>query len=98
MDRGILATVYANPTVEKSEDEWLDFLEAFYRDEPFVRVVEHLPATKDTLSSNYCDLTVRRVRGKLVIFSAIDNLGKGASGAAVQNLNVMFGLPETMAL
>ncbi len=98
MDRGILATVYARPKEDRSEDDWLDLLQEFYRDEPFVRVVEHLPATKDTLSSNYCDLTVRLVRGRLIVFSAIDNLGKGASGAAVQNMNVMFGLPETMAL
>ncbi len=98
MDRGILATVYVRPTVNKSEDEWLDLLQTFYEGEPFVRVVEHLPATKDTLSSNFCDLTVRLVKERLVVFSAIDNLGKGASGAAVQNLNVMFGFPETLAL
>ena len=98
MDRGILATVYARPSDERSEDEWLDWFESFYENAPFVTVVEHLPATKDTLHGNYCHLTVRKVRDQLIVFSAIDNLGKGASGAAVQNMNVMFGLPETVAL
>ena len=99
MDRGILATIYVTPRdTTRSEDEWLDWLEAQYEDAPFVTVVEHLPATKDTVNSNYCHLTIRKVRDRLIVFAAIDNLGKGASGAAVQNMNVMFGLPETLAL
>lgn len=98
MDRGILSSIYATPTVKKSEDDWLETLAESYRGEPFVRVVDHLPATKDTMNSNYCHITARVVRDKLLLLSAIDNLGKGASGAAVQNMNVMFGLPETTAL
>ena len=63
-----------------------------------VRVVEHLPATKDTYGSNYCDITVRLVRGQIVAFGCIDNLVKGASGAAVQNFNLMYGFPEALSL
>ena len=73
-------------------------LRAAYDDQPFVRVVDHLPATKDTVGTNFCDITVRVVRGRVVTISAIDNLIKGASGAAVQNFNIMFGYPETTAL
>ena len=73
-------------------------LEAFYADEPFVRVVEHLPGTKDCAMTNYCDITARLVRGRVMTISCIDNLIKGASGAAVQNFNLMFGYPETTAL
>jgi N-acetyl-gamma-glutamyl-phosphate reductase len=47
--------------------------------------------------SNFCDITARLVRGRLVIISCIDNLVKGASGAAVQNFNLMYGFPETLA-
>jgi N-acetyl-gamma-glutamyl-phosphate reductase len=63
-----------------------------------VRVVEHLPGTKDCAMTNYCDITARLVRGRAMTISCIDNLIKGASGAAVQNFNIMFGYPETMAL
>ncbi len=69
----------------------------FYNDAPFVRVVEHLPRTRDTTGTNYCDVTVRLVRGRVLAIGALDNLIKGASGAAVQNFNLMFGYPETTA-
>ncbi len=73
-------------------------LEEFYEDEPFVRVVDHLPGTKDCANTNYCDVTARLVRGRVMTISCIDNLIKGASGAAAQNFNLMFGYPETTAL
>jgi N-acetyl-gamma-glutamyl-phosphate reductase len=69
-----------------------------YAEEPFVRLVEHLPGTKDTSHSNYCDLTARMVGGRLVTISVLDNLIKGASGAALQNFNVMYGFDETTGL
>ncbi|MCU0961721.1 MAG: N-acetyl-gamma-glutamyl-phosphate reductase [Pirellulaceae bacterium] len=97
MDRGILSTVYAQPLREVREDTLLATLREFYAGKPFVRVVEHLPATKDVYGSNFCDITVRLVRGRVVVFCCIDNLVKGASGAAVQNFNLMYGFPETMA-
>ena len=98
MDRGILTTTYSQPTGEASEEIVLQTLRDFYADEPFVRVVDHLPGTKDSLGTNFCDITARVVRGRVLTFSCIDNLIKGASGAAVQNFNLMFGYPETAAL
>jgi N-acetyl-gamma-glutamyl-phosphate reductase len=98
MDRGILSTTYSRPRGNVSEEKLLDLLRAFYADEPFVRVVDHLPATKDSSGTNYCDITARVVRGRVMTISCLDNLIKGASGAAVQNFNLMFGFPETTAL
>lgn len=98
MDRGILSTTYSLPTREVTEESLLQVVREFYADEPFVRVVDHLPATKDTTDSNFCDITLRFVRGRVLTFSCIDNLIKGASGAAVQNFNLMYGYPETTAL
>ncbi len=98
MDRGILSTTYSQPIGEITEESLLQVLRDFYADEPFVRVVEHLPGTKDTAGSNFCDVTVRLVRRRVLTISCIDNLIKGASGAAVQNFNLMYGYPETTAL
>jgi len=98
MDRGILTTAYARPTGPVSEEKLMQALEEFYADEPFVRVVDHLPATKDTVGSNFCSITARVVRDRVVTISCLDNLIKGAAGAAVQNMNLMFGIPETTAL
>lgn len=101
MDRGILSTTYSAPaagTATPSEDALFAALREFYHDHPFVRVVDHLPATKDTVGSNFCDVTVRVVRGKILTISCLDNLIKGASGAAVQNFNLMTGAAETTAL
>jgi len=98
MDRGILATTYSRPIGDVTEERVLEAFREFYSDEPFVRVVEHLPATKDSTDTNYCDITARVVRGRILTISCLDNLVKGASGAAVQNFNLMFGYPETTAL
>jgi N-acetyl-gamma-glutamyl-phosphate reductase len=98
MDRGILTTVYARPVGTVSEEKLMRTFADFYEDEPFVRVVEHLPGTKDCAFTNYCDVTARVVRGRVMTISCIDNLIKGASGAAVQNFNLMFGYPEITAL
>lgn len=98
MDRGILATVYATPRGPAVEHDLLDLYRAFYADSPFVRVVGHLPATKDSAHTNFCDITVRVVKGRILVLACLDNLLKGASGVAVQNLNLMHGQPETTAL
>jgi N-acetyl-gamma-glutamyl-phosphate reductase len=98
MDRGILSTSYAVPTRETSTEALLSLYREFYAGEPFVRVLSGLPATKHVSGTNFCDLTARMVRGRVVVLSAIDNLIKGASGAAVQNFNLMSGVPETAAL
>lgn len=98
MDRGILSTIYSVPRKPLTEEQALATLREFYAGEPFVRVVEHLPGSKDTSGTNFCDITARIVRGRLLTISCIDNLIKGASGAAVQNFNLMYGLAETTAL
>jgi N-acetyl-gamma-glutamyl-phosphate reductase len=98
MDRGILATIYANPLGAAVEHDLIDLHRQFYKESPFIRVINHLPATKDSAYSNFCDITIRVVRGRILIFACLDNLLKGAAGVAVQNLNLMLGLPETTAL
>lgn len=98
MDRGILCTIYATPTKDATEDELLDVARDFYADKPFVRVVEHLPATKDVSGTNFCDISIRVTRGRVIVLSCTDNLLKGASGVAVQNFNLMHDFDETTAL
>jgi N-acetyl-gamma-glutamyl-phosphate reductase len=98
MDRGILTTTYSQPIKEVSEEKVMQTMRDFYDAEPFVRVVDHFPGTKDSMGTNFCDITVRVVRGRVLTISCLDNLIKGASGAAVQNFNLMFGYPETTAL
>jgi N-acetyl-gamma-glutamyl-phosphate reductase len=98
MDRGILTTTYSRPAGELTEESLLQAMRDFYADEPFVRVVDHLPGTKDSVDTNFCDITARIVRGRVLTISCLDNLIKGAAGAAVQNFNLMFGYPETTAL
>jgi N-acetyl-gamma-glutamyl-phosphate reductase len=98
MDRGILCTIYATPTTSAGEDELLEAARTFYANKPFVRVVDHLPATKDVSGTNFCDISLRVTRGRVIIFSCTDNLIKGASGVAVQNFNLMHGFDETTAL
>ncbi|RLS79482.1 MAG: N-acetyl-gamma-glutamyl-phosphate reductase [Planctomycetota bacterium] len=98
MDRGILSTIYVRPRRPVSDGDVMQVLREAYAGERFVRIVDHLPGTKDTVNTNFCDITARVVRGRILLISCLDNLVKGAAGAAVQNLNVMFGLPETMGL
>lgn len=98
MDRGILSTIYIRPKQAVAENDVMSLLREAYATERFVRVVDHLPGTKDTVDTNFCDITARVVRGRVLLISCLDNLVKGAAGAAVQNFNVLFDLPETMGL
>ncbi|NLZ27922.1 MAG: N-acetyl-gamma-glutamyl-phosphate reductase [Firmicutes bacterium] len=102
MSRGILSTIYVNLHGEHDEGELLDRYRSFYREEPFVKVMEPplLPETSWVRGSNYCFLSLCQDArtGKLVLISAIDNLVKGASGQAVQNMNIMCGWPERTGL
>jgi N-acetyl-gamma-glutamyl-phosphate reductase len=98
MDRGILSTIYVRPKQPIAEAAVMKLLRDAYAGERFVRVVDHLPATKDTVDTNFCDITARVVRGRVLLISCLDNLVKGAAGAAVQNFNCVFGLPETAGL
>ena len=98
MDRGILSTIYIRPRQRLAEGDVMSLLREAYAGERFVRVVDHLPGTKDTVDTNFCDMTARVVRDRVLLISCLDNLVKGAAGAAVQNFNVLFDLPETMGL
>jgi N-acetyl-gamma-glutamyl-phosphate reductase len=100
MTRGILTTAYASLADKKSLEEIRKLYQDFYKDEPFVRVADSPPHTKQTWGSNLCLVypTIDQRTGRLVVISAIDNLVKGAAGQAVQNMNLMLGLPETTGL
>lgn len=102
MIRGILNTIYLDLNELINESELYDLYSSFYNNCPFVRIIEPpaLPETRMVRGSNYCDLALKldRRTGRLVIISVIDNLVKGASGQAVQNMNIMFGLPEETGL
>jgi N-acetyl-gamma-glutamyl-phosphate reductase len=98
MNRGIFSTIYATPHRALTDAQLLDLFRAFYAQAPFIRVVAHLPATKDSAHTNFVDITVRVVRGRIVVMVCEDNLIRGASGVAVQNFNRMAGLDEKTAL
>jgi N-acetyl-gamma-glutamyl-phosphate reductase len=97
-DRGILSTVYSQPKKKVGTEQLLKLYNDFYKAEPFVQICGDSPAVKDVAGTNYCHIFPTIVKGRIVVFSAIDNLVKGASGQAIQNMNVVFGLEETMGL
>ncbi len=102
MNRGILSTVYAKLTRPMTTEQVRSIYEDFYRSEFFVRLLPPavLPQTKAVTGSNHCDVApvVDPRTGRVVVIAAIDNLVKGAAGQAVQNMNLMFGLPESTGL
>ena len=102
MDRGILSTVYAAPVKGVTTADMLKVYNDFYQGEAFVRVLPEgsFPSTAYVRGSNFCDigLTVDSRTGRVIVVSAIDNLVKGASGQAVQNMNIMNGFPENTGL
>jgi N-acetyl-gamma-glutamyl-phosphate reductase len=102
MDRGILSTIYAAPNKATTTEKLVNLYRDFYAGEPFVRVLPQgtLPSTAFVAGSNFCDIApVADSRtGRVIVVSAIDNLVKGAAGQAVQNMNLVCGLPETMGL
>lgn len=98
--RGILNTMHAQLTRPTPRDALLDRFRDYYQHDPFVRVLDTPPTLKGPVGSNYCDISLFTSSGDTRVFvvSAIDNLLKGQSGQAMQNLNIMFGLPETAGL
>jgi N-acetyl-gamma-glutamyl-phosphate reductase len=100
MTRGLIASCYGTLRRGVSKAQVADAYRSAYAEEPFVRITSSYPATKATLGSNWCLVypVVDDANGRLIVFGAIDNLVKGAAGSAVQNLNAMRGLPETMGL
>ena len=101
MNRGILSTIYVRGTKASPED-LRALLAKAYADEPFVHVLPFrtLPQTRHVRGSNmtFIGVAADRIAGRAIIVSALDNLTKGASGQAVQNMNVMLGFPETMGI
>jgi N-acetyl-gamma-glutamyl-phosphate reductase len=69
----------------------------FYKDKPFIRIKENIQLA-EVIGSNFCDISINEAGGKIVIQAVIDNLVKGAAGGAIQNMNIMLGLPEAAGL
>jgi N-acetyl-gamma-glutamyl-phosphate reductase len=97
-DRGILSTVYSEPKGSITKEELAQLYSSFYRSEQFVRVLTAAPMLKHVVGSNYVHVFPTMAKGRIICFSAIDNLTKGAAGQAIQNMNIIFGLDETLGL
>ncbi|MDO8522443.1 MAG: N-acetyl-gamma-glutamyl-phosphate reductase [bacterium] len=102
INRGILSTIYVKLSKKMNTEELLALYKKFYEHEPFVKVygAGHLPEIKYVVHTNFCDigLKVNEEKNLAVIVTAIDNLGKGAAGQAIQNMNIMSGFEETAGL
>jgi N-acetyl-gamma-glutamyl-phosphate reductase len=100
LDQGELASCYVTPTRAVSPEELDELYREAYAREPFVEVAAQPPGTRDVYATNFCRVFAAADghTGKLVVLSAIDNLWKGTSSQAIQNLNVMFSFPETEGL
>lgn len=98
--RGILETIYAKPSGLKNPSAIPRLYEDFYKNEPFVRVLGEgkFPELKAVVKTNYCEIGLKIEDNLIIIVSAIDNLVKGASGQAVQNMNIIYGFEETLGL
>lgn len=104
MTRGILCTAYAQVADERylTDEAWIELYRQYYEGRPFIRIRDQgrWPATKEVWGSNFCDIgfSVDARTGRVTIISVIDNLMKGASGQAIQNMNLMFGWAEDAGL
>ena len=102
MNRGILATEYATLTKQTTYEEVKAVYDKYYKEEKFIRVLDEgiCPETKWVEGSNYVDINFKidPRTNRIIMMGAIDNLVKGAAGQAVQNMNLMFGLPESEGL
>ncbi|MBQ7792070.1 MAG: N-acetyl-gamma-glutamyl-phosphate reductase [Clostridia bacterium] len=102
MKRGIYSTIYMNLTDNYTDEELLNVYRKFYENCPFISIYDSvkIPESNHVNGSNYVDigLLVDKRLKRVVVVAALDNLNKGAAGQAVQNLNLMFGLPETTGL
>ncbi|MDQ3132407.1 MAG: N-acetyl-gamma-glutamyl-phosphate reductase [Acidobacteriota bacterium] len=98
VSRGIFASCYLGTTVNLTTEDVKNLYELFYKDSFFVRIVENSPDINWVKTTNFCDIAAHSNGKQIVVFSAIDNLVKGAAGQAVQNMNLMFGLDEKTGL
>ena len=94
--RGIMATIYTG--CDWSLEEAVENYKKYYQDHPFVSISNQTPDVKQVVNTNKCVLYFEKHGSKLMIISVIDNLLKGASGQAVQNMNLLFGMPEILGL
>lgn len=100
MERGILATCYGFLSQDITLEALYKIYKEFYKDQPFIRIREDLLETRFVKNTNLCDISIRvdQRTNRVIITSALDNLIKGASGQAVQNMNILFGLDEKHGL
>jgi len=100
LDQGEMASCYVTPTRAVTDAELRELFESAYAEEPFVELVQEPPGTREVRETNYCRVFAAADdhTGKVIAFGSIDNLWKGTSSQAVQNLNLMFGLAETRGL
>jgi N-acetyl-gamma-glutamyl-phosphate reductase len=102
VERGMLSTIYINLKKKASTKDFIELYKETYRQEPFVRVLPEgeLPSINKVVNTNYCDIGIKvdERTSKLIVVAAIDNLLKGASGQAVENMNIMCGFDEKEGL
>ena len=100
LDQGLLASCYVTPSREVEADEVRELFRAAYEDEPFIELADSPPGVREVRDTNICRIhaTVEPATGRVLVFAAIDNLWKGATGQAIQDLNLMLGLDETAGL
>jgi N-acetyl-gamma-glutamyl-phosphate reductase len=100
LDQGLLASCYVTPSRLLSKNDVRELFADAYASEPFIEMADQPPGVRDVRDTNICRIhaTVEPATGRVLVFAAIDNLWKGAAGQAVQDLNLMLGLPETEGL
>lgn len=100
INRGIISTIYVKVNPKFSITDIQNCLNTKYEDEPFVNIIDGEPNIKDVVGTNFCTIAIKKARtaNKVIIVSVIDNLCKGASGQAVQNMNIVFGFDEKEGL
>ncbi|MDD5128715.1 MAG: N-acetyl-gamma-glutamyl-phosphate reductase [Candidatus Omnitrophica bacterium] len=102
IERGILSTIYLkkHPGAKFKAKNITDLFKKFYKNEPFIRIKAEgaFPRIKDVVKTNFCDIGVKDFGDTIIVISAIDNLLKGASAQAVQNMNIMYKIPEITGL
>ncbi len=98
VSRGIFSSCYIETTNLLTNEDLKNLYESFYKNSFFVRIVENSPDINWVKTTNFCDIAANSNGRQIAVFSAIDNLVKGAAGQAVQNMNLMFGLEETTGL
>lgn len=100
LTRGIYTTIHAKLIKPLNDKDLVQLYTEFYSDQPFIRIKNQIPQIADVAYTNFCDIAlyVDQSRSQLTIISVLDNLMKGAAGQAVQNMNIMFQLPEVQGL